>query len=157
MNMYVQAPKSISGGAVVEYLTDTHTYKMPPGVLSTLFLPASLKGHTISPYKNIRLKIEFTATVAGGTFPIDIRYKAFGVNELIATSTVTPVEAVPVTSSVGSVNTYLTNVGIPIAEFAGFVNGQWVVNKEFLNIVLDRTAAAGNTGNMNILSITLVQ
>lgn len=157
MNMYVQSPKAASGGAVVEYVTDTFTYKMPPGVISTLFLPATLKGHTVSPYRNIRLKIEFTSTVAGGTFPIAIRYKAFGVNELIATSTVTPVEAVPVTSSIGSVNTYVTNVGIPVAEFAGFVNGQWTINKEFINIVLDRTAAAGNTGNMNILSITLVQ
>lgn len=157
MNMYVQTPKAISGGAVVEYLTDTHTYKMPPSVVSTLFLPASLRGHTINPYKPIKLKIEFTATVAGGTFPLTLRYKAFGVNELIATSNVTSVEAVPVTSSVGSVNTYTTTVGVPITEFAGFVNGQWVVNKEFLNLVLDRTAAAGNTGNMNILAVTLVQ
>lgn len=157
MNMFIQSPKGVTGGAVVEYLTDTHTYKMPPGVISTLFLPATLKSASLSPYKPIKLKIEFSATVAGGTFPLVLRYKAFGVNELIATATTTSVEAVPVTSSVGSVSTYTTTFGVPVTEFAGFVNGQWVVNKEFLNLVLDRTAAAGNAGNMNILSITLVQ
>lgn len=157
MNMNVQMPKAISGGAVIEYLSDTPTYKMPSGVLSTLVLPATLKGHTVSPYKPIKLKIEFSASVAGGTFPSVIRYKAFGVNELVAAASSGPVEAIPVTSSVGSVATYTTTFGVPVTEFAGFVNGQWVINKEVLTMIFDRNATVGNTGNMNILSITLVQ
>lgn len=157
-NMLVQViMPGVSGGASVEFIGDTPTCKMPPGTLSTIALPGVLKSHNVNPYKPIRLKIEYTATTPGGNFTSAIRYKAFGVNELVTPLKPGVLEVIPVLGSAGSVNTYSTIAGVPVTEFAGFINNQWVINKEFLSIVFDRTAATGNAGNINILSVTLIQ
>lgn len=153
----IQTPRFLTGGAVGEVLSETMTYKMPPGVLSTVGMSYPIKVGSVSPYKPIKLKIEYVPEITGGTFPIITKYKALGSNEIMSALISTPVEPIPVTSSATSLGSYTTNAGIPPSEFAGFVDGKWVVNKELLSIALVRTTAAGNTGNMSILSITLVQ
>jgi len=63
--------------------------------------------------------------------------------------------------SANAVQTYATATAIiPSTAFSGFVNNQWVINKEKLFVTLNRlgsNAADTNTGNLRIHDIVVFQ
>ena len=108
----------------------------------------------------LKVKITFTPTVSSGNVVFRLRYKGFSSAELNSvTGTTSALETIPVVTA-NAVQTYTTTINVPTSEFAGFVSNVWAVNREYLNIILERVGAnAGdtNTGSIQIMSVALVQ
>lgn len=136
-------------------------FALPDGSTTALSLPFSLNQAEVNPYAPIKVQFTFYPTVTGGNAVIRLRYKGLAAGELItAATTTTGLQVVPVTALANGVQTVTTTVTIPTKEFAGFVGGRWAINKEFLNIALERAGAEASdtaTGELRVISVTLLQ
>ena len=91
-----------------------------------------------------------------------LRYKGYQANEVYTNSLTTgTVEAITI-GATNALQTYTTAIAIiPNTEFAGFVNNVWVINKEKLNIILERIGTDAvndtNTGLVSLFGVVLFQ
>jgi hypothetical protein len=129
---------------------------------SGVILPFSLSQYRLNPYKPIKLKIAYSSTAANGDVALRVRYKGFATSDLTTASTVTgATDTVPAGSVANGVRSFTTSLAVvPNSEFAGFVGGKWVINKDHLNIILERVGTDSvdtNTGSFRLISVALVQ
>lgn len=151
-----------SGGATQAVTNNIFSTTYVTGSVTGAILPLNLAESALSPYAPIKVKITFAPTVTGNAAAFRLRYKGLATGDLTTSSFTTgTIDPVTVTSVANGVQSYTTSLAtIPTTEFAGFVSGNWVVNKEYLNIILERVggnAADTNTGSINVLSVSLTQ
>lgn len=156
------APSALSiNGAISSTLNDMKVFSFPKEDISGVTLPSVISEGTLSPYTPIKLKITFSPTMVNGSAVFRLRYKGYLMGENTAViNTTSPLDIFPITVVAGGIQTYITTVSIPTTEFAGFKDGKWLVNKEYLKIILERISndpSDTNVGNIEILSITLIQ
>lgn len=136
-------------------------FALPDTSTTQLTLPMTLAQENVNPFAPIKAQVTFYPTITGGNAAIRLRYKGFTSGELVTAATATTaIQAVPVSAVANGVQTLTTTVTIPNTEFAGFVNGRWTINKEYLNIVLERVggdAADTATGELRVIGVTLLQ
>lgn len=148
-------------GAVIATINEMQVLNFAKSATTGVVLPSVLNESAISPYLPIRLKITFSPSMVSGNIAFKVRYKGFSSGELTTVAgTSTSLDTPSISVVAGGVQTYTTTVSIPNSEFAGFVNNKWVVNKEFLNIILERVSADAldtNPGDVRVMSIVLVQ
>lgn len=122
----------------------------------------STDGETLNPYKPIRVKLNTAPTVTSGNWAVRLKYRGLTTGSLITTArTTTSIEALAVTGAANSMHSMTTSTAvIPNTEFAGFVNGAWVINKDRLVVALERVGsdvADTNAGVMNLFEVELFQ
>jgi hypothetical protein len=146
-----------TAGTVNEMVMQTFVNASTTGVM----LPSVLHENNVSPYMPIKVKMTFTSTVTGGAASFRLRYKAFSAAELTSVAgTTTALDNISISAAANGVQTYTTVVSVPPSEFAGFVSTAWVVNKEYLNVIVERVGGDSldtNTGSTQVLSFALVQ
>lgn len=150
-----------SGGASVGSVNEMQMFTFANAATNGIMLPSTIRELSVNPYKPIKVKLTFSSTVTGGNASFRLRYKGFAVDDLTtAAVTTTALDNIAITAAANAVQTYTMAVTIPVSEFAGFVSNTWVVNKEFLNIIVERVGADvldTNTGNTQVMSVMLVQ
>jgi hypothetical protein len=150
-----------TGGATKTAVNDVPVYSMDQDSISGISLTSSLSEVLVNPYLPIKVRISYTNSVAGGQAIMRLRYKAYAAADLItAAEVVAGSEPVPMSSTANSIQTYTTQLSVPVTEFATFVNGVWKVNREFINIIIERMgsdASDTNGGLFQIVSASLTQ
>jgi hypothetical protein len=150
-----------SGGATLTTVNDVPVYSMDPDSISGISLTTSLSQIQVNPYLPIKVRISYTNSVGSNQAVMRLRYKSYAAADLITTAEVVAgQESIPMASTANTVQTYTTQMSVPVTEFATFVNGVWSVNREFLNIIIERMgsdASDTNSGLFQIVSVSLVQ
>jgi hypothetical protein len=154
-------PTSLAvGGATITSIEESPALKLSKTSIGGVSAKVALHEREINPHLPIRAKITFSPSMVGGVAAFRLRYRAFANGELITTGTNTDIEPVIVTTVANGVQVYVTDVCVKPWEFSGYVSNKWMVNKDFLNLVIERVsndAIDTNPGDINILAVTLVQ
>ncbi len=152
----------LATGGITRTVTNEMNYNtFVEGSTTGGFSTIILNDNNINAFTTVKIKMSYVGTVTGGNAAFRIRYKAFSSGELASVvGTSTTIEAVPVTAAAGGIQSYTLVGRIPSTEFSGFVSNKWALNKEILNIVIERVGANGldtNTGDIQVLSFNLIQ
>lgn len=155
-------PYTYSGGATAAVTNGINMFTCVAGSVTGVILPLTLAETSINPYNPIKVKITFNPTATGGNAVFRLRYKGFATGELTSvTGTTSGLDIIPVNVVANGVQSFTTTLAaVANTEFAGFVSGVWTINKEYLNITLERVggnASDTNTGSINIMSVTFTQ
>lgn len=148
------------GGATITAVEEAPAWKLPKAIVRGISAKAALHEHEINPYLPIRAKITFSPSMVGGVAALRLRYKTFANGDLMTAVNSSNIEPVVVTTVANGIQVYTTSVCVQPWEFAGYVSSKWTVNKDFLNLILERVsldASDTNPGDINVLSVTLVQ
>lgn len=151
-----------SGGAVIGVTNETPSVTFAEGSTTGVILPITGVTGVLNPFKPVKVKLTFASTTSSGSVALRLRYKGFAVGDLLtAALTTTALEPVAITGSANAIQSYTTLTAVvPNTEFAGFVNGVWVNNKEKLEIILERVSADvtdTSTGNLVVINTFLTQ
>jgi hypothetical protein len=152
-----------TNGAASVTVNDMVTNRFPDAAISGVSLPVPRSiNNEINPYVPLRVRLTISSSVASGNVALRLRYKGFQLGESISAALTTGItESLPITVAVDTFQDLTTSTAIiPNTEFAGFVNGQWVLNKERLHICLDRLGSDvldTNTGAMSLFNVVLFQ
>jgi hypothetical protein len=162
INLSVDAAALLSNSATQTTVAGIPAWTFANAATQGVAVPVPLRSQNTNPYVPIKLRIAFSGDAAGNNFALQLSYLATGVGDSTTSGlTTTGVETVAMNVSANAVQTYATATAIiPSTAFSGFVNNQWVINKEKLFVTLNRlgsNAADTNTGNLRIHDIVVFQ
>jgi hypothetical protein len=151
-----------SGGATIGVTNEIPSATFADAATSGVILQLAGSALTTNPFKAIRVKMTFASTASSGNFVVRLRHKGFAVGDLTSATTITTSnETITVTGAANAIQTNITATAIvPNTQFAGFVGGVWTLNKEKLNVILERIGADAsdtNTGSLVLINTFLVQ
>ena len=151
-----------SGGATSTFANEMPVMTFADAFITGVHLPITDNIKSLNPYLPIKLKLTIASSVASNSVAMRLRYKGYQANEVYTNSLTTgTVEAITI-GATNALQTYTTAIAIiPNTEFAGFVNNVWVINKEKLNIILERIGTDAvndtNTGLVSLFGVVLFQ
>ncbi len=151
-----------SGGATLGVTNEMPTVTFANAATSGVMLPVNSRLKELNPFQPIKVKMTFASTASAGNVVMRLRYKGYAVGDLTtAVLTTGSNETIAVTGAANALQTTTTVTAvIPNTEFAGFVSGVWTLNKEKINVILERIGADGsdtNTGSVVLVDTQLVQ
>jgi len=149
-------------GATQVTLEDSSAFTFADSISSNVMFSVAVGSEPLNPYLPVKLKLTVAPTVTNGNWALRLKYIGLAEDDLITTArTSSDIEAAAVTAAANAVQSIVTTTAvIPNTEFAGFVNGNWIINKERLIAVLERVGADGadtNAGTMNLFEVELFQ
>jgi hypothetical protein len=151
-----------TGGAAQSIIDDSIANTFADAATSSVLLPLALGPESLNPFKPIKVKLSVSTTITGGNWALRLRYKGLSAGDLTTSArTSSIIAATAVTAAASAVQLVtLSTITIPNTEFSGFVNGNWVINRDRLVAILDRVGADvadTNTGVMNLFEVELFQ
>lgn len=143
-------------------MEDSSAFTFADSISSNVVFSVAVGSEPLNPYLPVKLKLTVAPTVTNGNWALRLKYIGLAEDDLITTArTSSDIEAAAVTAAANAVQSIVTTTAvIPNTEFAGFVNGNWIINKERLIAVLERVGADGadtNAGTMNLFEVELFQ
>jgi len=151
-----------SGGATVGVTNEMPSVTFADAATSGVMLPIGGAATSLNPFKPIKVRLTFASTATSGNVVFRLRYKGFVVGDLTSASLTTGTnEVVAISGAANAIQTITTATAIvPNSQFSGLVGTTWSLNREKLNIVLERVggdASDTNTGSIVLLNTYLIQ